>query len=285
VLALGAYRMWFAPPTQEQIDRAVSAKDWPRVARLISRADLSGDRGPNYFRLGEAQARLGNREEATMAYMRADDLGFKRAEARFAIAVLYAQTGEEDLALRWLRDSMDAGLNDPARIESEPAFSSFSTPGWQETLEPVEEDAVLSGGRLEFLLGTWSLSRGSSGTSTVTISTKIDGSAILEEWTGTAPGGASGLYVFDEDARRWTYTWVDGYGRTFVGAVSFSKQVTVTGKLVFMDGMELARRIEIRRVSGAVEYVVTDSRDGGETWDVPDERRMTPVTGGARPSF
>lgn len=285
VLAFGSYRLFFAPPTQEQIDRAVLAKDWPRVARLIRRADLTEDRGLNYFSLGEAQASLGNREEAIMAYMRADDLGFRRAEARFAIAVLYAKAGEEELSLRWLRDSLDAGLNDPELIASEQAFSTFSTPAWRETLEPIEEDAESSDKGLDFLHGTWNLSRGGFGTSSVTFSTVIDGGAVLESWTGTAPDGASGLYVYDEDARGWTYTWVDGYGRTFVGAVNVGKQVTVTGKLVFMDGMELTRRIEIRTVNDAVEYTVTDSRDGGETWDEPDERRLTLVTGVARPSF
>ena len=285
-LVFGAYKLWFSPPTQAQIDQAVSARDWPRVARLMGRADLATDRGLNYYSLGVAHTNLGNRREAISAYMSADDLGFRRADARLAIAVLYAKSGEDELALRWLRDALDAGLTDPSAVETEQAFDALrGTPEWARTLDPEGDDELSSPNALDFLIGTWNLSRGGFGTSTVTFSRIIEGRALLENWTGTAPGGASGLFVFDEGASLWSYTWVDGYGRTFVGDVRMGKQVTISGKLKFMDGMELLRRIEVRSASGVVDYIVTDSRDGGRTWDAPDQRRLTPVTSAVRPSF
>jgi len=285
-LVFGGYRLWFAPPTQAQIDQAVVAQDWPRVARLMRRADMASDRGLNYFSLGVAHQNLGNTEEAIEAYMSADDLGFRRADARFAISVLYARSGDGELALRWLRDALDAGLTDPGALDSEPAFDSLrKTPEWAMTLDPTGDEELSSGTGLDFLLGTWNMSRGGFGTSSVTFAKMIEGRAILESWTGTAPGGASGLYLFDEDESLWTYTWVDGYGRTLSGDVRVGKQVTVTGRLVFMDGTEVLRRVEIKSSGGVVDYVVTDSRDGGRTWDTPDQRRLTPATSGVRPSF
>jgi hypothetical protein len=100
------------------------------------------------------------------------------------------------------------------------------------------------------------------------------------------PGGASGLFVFDPGTEKWTYTYVDGYGRVYDGDVRFAKrQVTVTGTLRYADGTEVLRKIEVRASSGLIDYVVTDSRDNGQTWDDEDRRRLTSLTDTGRPSF
>ena len=286
VLGVWVYRTWFVPPTQAQIDAAVNGQQWARAARLIERADLSHDLGGNYYNLGVAYTHLNQGDKAIEAFMKADDKAHGGGESRFEIAALYAKQRENALAIQWLRDAFDAGFSDDDRLRSEAAFSRLrGTPEWEALLRSLSDDELTAPRGLDFLLGTWDLTRGGLGSSTTTFTKLFDGLAIAESWAQTNPG-ASGMYVFDTQAGHWTYTYVDGFDRVFRGTVRTGRRsATITGTLTSMDGLQTERRVEIRTSAGAVDYSVFDSRDGGRTWDAPDTRRLTVVSAGERPSF
>jgi hypothetical protein len=108
---------------------------------------------------------------------------------------------------------------------------------------------------------------------------------VTETWAGTAPGGASGVFLFDPDSQQWSYSYVDGYGRTFKGTVRTGRNIVITGTLTFMDGVKALRRVEIRSSSGVIDYTIADSRDDGKTWDEEERRRLNVPSDAPRPNF
>ena len=159
-----------------------------------------------------------------------------------------------------------------------------SSDGFSAIIDPPI--TVNDGGQagLDFLLGTWSLSSApGTASSSVTYSRLTKRNGISEAWSATAPGGASGTFVLNPETGRWTYAWVDGFGRVFRGNVRVGQQVTIAGTLTNMDGTEFKRQIEIRKGGSVLDYIITDSRDDGKSWDPPNTRRMS--LSGIKPSF
>jgi hypothetical protein len=281
----GAYVLWLLKPTQAQIDEAIANEEWRLAAFLITRTDLSLDNGRNHFHLGNAYRHLGDEERAIEAFMQADDRRYARTEARYRIATLYAKLGERDLAMQWMRDALDAGyalddLDDPhlAQLASGRDWERFFAP--ERELEGDPERA------LDFMLGSWTVSRGGFGsTQSVTVTKPLPG-YVTEDWQLGTPGNSTGAFLFDPVSQRWGYTFVDGFGRVFEGDVrATGRLVVVTGEIKYIDGTSLQRRVEVRASGGVVDYVVQDSRDGGQTWDREERRRLTLMTEQGRPSF
>lgn len=279
------YKAKFDQPTQAEIDTAMKAQDWRRVTALLERADLSTDAGENYYSMGVAYSKLGNSAKAIEAYMEADDLNHRRDEARFQIAALYAADGERELSLRWLQDAMDVGLKADEAVLSDSRLDSVrGSDEFNEIIDPPTDMDSTGPAALDFLLGTWSMpSNPGVAASTVTYSRITERNGISEAWSATAPGGATGMFVMDPDTGQWTYAWVDGRGRVFRGNVGIGQQVTITGTLVYMDGTEIVRKIEIRKSGSVMDYIIKDSRDGGKSWDEPIRRRLS--LSGENPSF
>lgn len=287
VVVLGgllAYRAWFQSPTQREIDDALAAQDWSAAASLIRRADLTFDNGLNHFNLGIAATHLGDEEGAIAAFMAADDKRFRRPDARYKIAALYAGQGDEDLALRWLADALEAGF-DVSKIEDEVLARLARTPKWREALGEGNEDPEEALSGLNFLLGTWSVTpTPAPGNQTVTFARSFDG-MITDSWGLSIPGGASGVFLYDRQANRWNYSYVDGFGRVFTGPVRRTPRlVTVSGTMTYTDGTEVLRRIEIRGSTGVIDYIVADSRDGGRTWE-ENRQRLSAITDSRRAAF
>ena len=279
------YKAKFDQPTQAEIDAAMAAQDWRRATALLERADLSTDAGENYYSMGVAYSSLGNSPKAIEAYMEADDLDYRRPEARYQIAALYAADGERELSLRWLQDAMDVGfLADEAVLSDSRLDSLRGSDEFNDIIDPPIDRDLTGLAGLDFLLGTWSISSAPRvGSSTVTYSRLTERNGISEAWSGTAPGGASGVFIMDPETGRWTYVFVDGLGRIFRGNVRVGRQVTITGTMVYMDGTEIVRKIEIRKGGSVIDYIIKDSRDGGKSWDRPNTRRFS--LSGLKPSF
>lgn len=280
-----AYKAMFGQPSQAEIDAAMSAQDWSRAAALLERADLSTDAGENYYSMGLAYSRLGNSPKAIEAYMEADDLDYRRPDARFQIAALYAAEGERELSLRWLEDAMDAGFPADGAVLSDSRLDSLrGSDEFNAVLDPPIDRSPSGAAGLDFLLGTWSTSSAPGvASNTVTYSRLTDRNGISEVWSRTTTGGARGVFVTDPETGRWTYAWVDGMGRVYRGIVRIGQQVTITGTIVYMDGTEVKRQIEIRKSGGLLDYIIKDSRDSGKSWDRPGTRRLS--LGGSQPSF
>ncbi|MCH8978228.1 MAG: hypothetical protein IH945_03165 [Armatimonadetes bacterium] len=279
------YRAKFSQPKQAEIDAAMAAQDWRRAAALIERANLSTDAGENYYSMGVAYSRLGNSTKAIAAYMEADDLDYRRPEARFQIAALYAADDERELSLRWLEDALDVGFPADGAVLSDSRLDSLrGSDKFNDLLDPPIDRGPDGPAGLDFLLGKWSIaSRPGIASSTVTYSRLTERNGIGEAWSGTAPGGASGMFVRDPETGRWTYAWVDGAGRVFRGNVRIGQQVTIAGTMMYMDGTEIKRQIEIRKSGSLLDYLIRDSRDGGKSWDQPIRRRLS--LSGSKPSF
>ena len=280
------YRAKFGQPAQAEIDAAMAAQDWSRAAALIERANLSSDAGENYYSMGVAYSRLGDSPKAIAAYMEADDLDYRRPEARFEIWALYAAGGERELSLRWLEDAIEVGFPADGAVLTDPRLDSLrGSDEFNDILDPPIDTDTTGPAGLDFLLGTWSMSTTPGiAASTVTYSRLTEQNGISESWSRTAPGGATGVFVSDPETGRWTYAWVDGLGRVYRGNVRIGQQVTITGTMVYMDGTEIKRQIEIRKSGGLLDYIIKDSRDGGKSWDelLP---RMRLSLSGSKPSF
>lgn len=282
--AVALYQLRLKEPSQVQIDTAVKGQNWGLAVSLIRRVDLTTDQGLNYYNLGLAHMNLGHDQDALDAFMQADDRNFKRSEARFYIATIYAKLQERDLALHWLRDAFDSGFEDYDRVRSNEHLVALR-------LDGVRQDSDLSDGAnsidgLDFMIGTWGASAPPGGNPpTVTFTKMISGLAIAESWSGAAPGGSSGIYLYDPEAQRWNYTSVDVYGRVFRGTVRINRQISITGTLTTMDGVETVRKVEIQVSSGVIDYAVAESRDGGRTWDPEDRRRLSLPVDSPRPQF
>lgn len=283
--ALGAYKLFFEQPTQLEIETALEAEDWGRAAALLNRANLEQDDGRNYFSLGIAQMNLGDDERAIEAFMEADNREFRRARSRFLIASLYARDGKNELAIQWMADAYEAGFTSQDQLAADAGLLKLSqTAAWREKFgsdDEVEEPKRA----LDFLLGTWSVSPSDGfGGRNVTVTKVMDG-IIAESWPAEGPGGGSGVFRFDPEAEQWEYSYVDGFGRVYEGQVTIGKQVTITGNWKYGDGTEFLRRTDIRVSGGLIDYVTTNSSDGGRTWDEENRRRLTSISDQARSSF
>ena len=275
------YQSRLKAPSQDEVDVAVKARDWQQVVSLLNRTDLTVDEGQNFFNLGMAHEALGDHELAVQAFREADDRNYERDLSRFHIASIYAQMGETQRATHWLKDAIDAGYDDYDAIAGDPYLSKLPLP---KSDEEIESEKVFTG--LDFLIGTWNTASGvNSATGSVTFAQVIPGYMVTETWTGIAPGGASGVYIFDPSTNEWSYSFVDGYGRRFEGAVRTGRQLVITGTLTYMDGVEALRRVEIRSSGGVVDYAIADSRDGGRTWDDEERRRLNVPSDAPRPNF
>lgn len=280
--ALVAYKIWFEQPTQRQIDDAMAASDWSSAASMLRRADLSFDDGQNYFNLGLACMNSGDEAGALEAFMEADDRGFQRGSTRFYIASVYAKRNNPRLAMEWMNDAISAGFTNSMAVNEDPNLSKLSqTSAWKAFFASESGEGNVKEA-LNFFVGTWSITRGRGfGNGTLTVTRLLDG-AVGEQWSA---GGSNGMFVFDPETNSWSYSFVDGNGRVFTGAVLAIKQVTITGTLKYADGTELLRRIEIRRSSGVIDYAISDSRDDGRTWDDEEVLRLTANTEQKQPTF
>ena len=288
LLAVGGFLVYqakFSQPTQAEIDAAMAAQDWGLAAALIERADLSDDAGENYYSMGLAYSRLGNGAKAISAFMQADDLDYRSPEARFEIAALYAADGERELSLLWLQDALDVGYPVDGELLTDSRLDVVrDSAGFSAIIDPSAPTYETGAAALDFLLGTWSMSSApGTAASSVTYSRLTKRNGISESWSATAPGGASGTFVLDPETGLWKYAWVDGFGRVFRGSVRVGQQVTITGTLTIMDGTEFKRKIEILKSGSVLDYIITDSRDGGKSWDPPFTRRLS--LSGTKPSF
>ncbi len=281
--SLAIYQTRVRVPEQAEIDRAIRAKDWGLVVSLINRLDLVSDRGQNYFSLGQAYMNSGDDDRAIEAFMEADNRNFKRGETRYYIASLYAKKEERTMALSWLRDALDAGFEDFARIRSDAHFVALRL---DENSVGGREDGSGAIAGLDFLLGTWSVPAGQEvGPSTVTFSQMVPGVLVTETWAGGIPGGASGVFQYDAEAQRWGYTYVDGYGRVFKGTVRLGSSIEIMGAMTSIDGFVVTRKIEIRVSGGTIDYVTVDSMDNGRTWGEESVRRLSVPSDVPRPQF
>jgi hypothetical protein len=93
------------------------------------------------------------------------------------------------------------------------------------------------------------------------------------------------MFVFDPEKQKWSYSYIDGIGRVFNGAVLTGRQITITGTLKYADGTEYLRRIEILSSGSGIDYVSRLSRDDGKNWDDPGRLRLTPLSDLAGSTF
>ncbi|HXH62468.1 MAG TPA: tetratricopeptide repeat protein, partial [Fimbriimonadaceae bacterium] len=236
--------------------------------------------------LGLAYRNLGDNDRAIEAFMGADDKNYRSAESRYAIAALYAAKKQDDLAIHWLRDAYDAGMTDPARLFGDKNLKKFEgSSTWKETLAASGERMARDASALDFLIGNWSTANSLGGRRTVSYKYEVPDRAISEVWSGSGATDPTGLFVRNSATNKWTYRSVDGLGRLFEGDVEIGQQVTITGTLRYIDGTEYKRRIEFSNTGNVIDYTVTDSRDGGATWDRPTALRLGAFSSGPLPGF
>lgn len=284
---LAVYQMWFSQPSQQAIDSAVESQDWRRAVNLLERADLSEDAGENHFNMALAYTKLGNKSKARDAYMRADTKGYNRSLARYEIACLYAEEGETYLALEWLRDAFDSGFSNESMAKNDDRLKEINqSEEFQRILDPIrfdEGDVELGG--LSFLLGTWK-GTGNIRNASVTFTEVVKGMVIEESWVGTGTGGTQAVFVLDPETNRWSYSYMDGFGRLFRGDVQVRRRtVTINGTMTYTNGEEIVRKVDIKTDVDVIDYETSVSVDGGVTFMYPQRMRLNPAISTVKPSF
>lgn len=262
--SFAVYKVRFEPPSQKDLQTAFSNGEYRRVVELIGRLDDKDRPSWVTFMLAASHHALENYPEALSAYMKTDDLGYRRADVRFAVADVYLKMGEKQVALNWLADATAA--QDSARsLEelSEPVREALESEQWIQMRKETNERRGIAAFSVEMLQGTWQVSTTSSAVARFEL--MFDGYMLRMSIPGTS--GLEAVFVKHATDEGWDFTMTDPLGRLFMGTATITDHLYATGRLTYLNGLEIQRRFDIRGNGAAIEIFIHDSRDEGKSWD------------------
>ena len=255
---------------------------WQEAADLYDRvvqAD-STNMQARYF-LGQSHYRLGNYDRAVAAWVKVDAAGYRQQTTRYNLAVVSVKRGRIEDAFTWLAQALESGFDRIDILASDPELDTLRTDDrWEAVLaradqnaRPCEYEPVFR--ILDFWIGNWNVfvSTGQQVGKSV-ITKKVDGCALIEDYTQQDGFVAYNLFYYEPYADEWRMLWFTG-NPIALGGLKEKVLVTVfdsgsmrwQGELPAPEGGKYLDRTTVTpQGQDRINMVVEQSRDGGETW-------------------
>lgn len=268
--------------SQISLDEAIEAyeaEDYARAAALLERVAERKQLTPGaWFALADSKERLGEYEDALLAYFKAEDRRFNPPETLFRMSVIYARTGAPTKAIVWYQKALRAGFEEFERLDAQPDLARILDSEEAKQITIYNEQEAKS---VDFILGEWSV-RASNRSSVpyVSITKSDDGQTITERQFSRSSALATVVYERDHKTNTWKVTGDYGDQGTFEGTMSWSgRSLRIVGTVTDADGNTFRRQKfmtpeaggrfrssvidgETRQQNDVVEYVFTPRSDG-----------------------
>lgn len=262
-------------------DRAYQNKNWPEAERLYGQlTENNPEIGRYWYRLGVSQHHAGHNQDALATLLTARAKGVPPAFVGYAMADVYAGSGDKEKAFVYLDEAIKKGFSQPDQLttdtdllplKSDPRFTALIEQT-KRNQAPCEYSA--ENRQFDFWIGEWQVisTNGGSPQGESHIEKTLGGCAIWENWTslGTSYAGKS-YNVYNVNLKRWEQFWVDNAGGTihFCGGLKDGIMDYWTDDIPQPDGTSLRRHLQFfSQGPDKVRQFSQGSTDGGKTWHV-----------------
>ncbi|MEM8678250.1 MAG: M56 family metallopeptidase, partial [Planctomycetota bacterium] len=237
--------------------------------------------GLAWYRLGYALHAMGELEEAIEAHRRAMEFAPTRATATYNLACALALQGKRDEAMTELEAAIDAGFRarqrplgtdpDLAALLDHPQFSALAARAAEVATSPYRQ--------LDFMVGDWQVHNADGqllGHST--ISKEEEGFLLREKWRAAGGSTGTGITYFHPKEKVWRQTFVGMFGSVI------DMQGDYQGDALRMSGetalpnatVSLVRASTTPQGDGTFQFLMEESRDGGESWQTTFDGLYSP---------
>jgi hypothetical protein len=269
-------------PATAAADKAYVAHDWVAAeAQYSALVRLQPDNPRFFYRLAVAARANKHYDAALEAMQKAKALGAAKglpvSLADYEIAASYAGTGNESLALKFLKSSADEGFLQTDRLGSDAEWTSLRTNDQfialtkqvQHNATPCD-DAKFK--QFDFWIGDWDVAQAGDGVHVGTshISEEMNGCVVWENWTTTGgPYFGKSYNTWNSNLNRWEQYWVDSSGGVlfFHGGLKENVMDYWTDDVPQSAGGTLLHHLQFFNLGvDKVRQFSQGSTDGGKTW-------------------
>ncbi len=264
----------------KQAAAAYDAKDWRAAARLYRELAQANPDPRTWNRLGISLNHTGQREQAIAAFEAGMKAGLPPQNAEYGIATVYGASNNRELALRYLQQAVEHGLNLPEQIAAnedlallrgDPQFVKIIEHATR-NLKPCAHSA--ENRQFDFWLGEWDVvtANGETPAGTSKIELILGDCVVQENWRSLGqPYSGKSYNIYNMALKRWEQYWVDDAGGNifFYGGLKDGVMDYWTDEVPQPDGTRLKRHLQfIRLGADQVRQYSQGSTDGGKTWNV-----------------
>ncbi len=265
-----------ADPLIARADSAAAARDVGRAAALYQQAlKRAPDDGGTWMKLGSVQYAAGQFREAAASFHRAST--YKVPFAMYNAAASLARLGDGAGAIALLDTVAQNGFTLVQLIRNDSDFVALrADPAFVAVVDHVQRNATPCAAepkarQLDFWVGDWTVSRGSTQVGTSSVQLILGSCVVLENWSGRYGDTGKSFNVYDASRDEWQQYWV---ADRMQGSVFYTQGVYIDGRLQYRhaesrqpDGSTLLRRLAFFNLDpDHVRQFAEKSTDGGTTW-------------------
>lgn len=281
-LAVHAQAPTAPDPAVTAADKSYQAQDWAAAESQYSTLTRRQPENARFwFRLGVSARANKHYEVALEALQKAKVLGAAKglpvSLADYEIALTYAGTGNNSLALQFLGSSATAGFMQPDRIKSDAEWNALrANPQFVALAKQVQHNATPCDDaefkQFDFWLGDWDVASSADGThqGSSHISREMNGCVVWENWTSAgSPYYGKSYNTWNVNLKRWEQYWVDNAAGVifFHGTLKDNAMDYWTDDVPQSTGGTLLRHLQFFNLGpDKVRQFSQGSSDGGKTW-------------------
>ena len=275
-------------PSMQEAGALLDQQDWQAASVAYAKIVLDQpENGLAWQLLGYSLHANGDLDRALRVHQKTATFPAVRPIALYNVACVHALQGRTDQAFDFLRQSMEAGFNDPNQYGSDPDLRSLhSDPRWEELgaqlRGEVTDDASMkkrgrtvalasmaADQRFDFWVGEWDVYMGEQKVTEWKVAKELEGKVIRQ----TGPNSMT-VVNYNPTTKKWHMTWMstEGHHDVLTGGLEGNAMV-MHQKVVREAPGSIGRWVikDIRKNAFTTDWQL--SSDNGKTWS--SESQMT----------
>jgi tetratricopeptide (TPR) repeat protein len=284
LLALPAVAQERVPSAEDAQALVTAGRFEQAVDAWKKRADADATDGRAHFMYAYCVHMTGDLDAAHDAHLAAARFEQFTQTALYNHACVHALRNEKDVALRSLREAIEAGFDNAEQLRTDGDLENLRDDGRFASLmlelegtAPTRLASLPPARRFDFYVGDWSMRNGDTIERHLSVESAFDGNGLRV--ASTSPDGrttANSIFLFDEDDGLWRQVWMNRDGMVVVLEGGLEGDAMVL-RQALMDGEPKRNARSVFKNVGAngFTYEWQETRDGGASWETLATRTFT----------